>query len=128
MALFYSAATGSFYDDAIHRDIPADARTVSSEQHAALLQMQGQGKIILPDAQGAPVAMDPPPRSPSDYLANIRAQRDKLLRATDYTQMPDLPIDPERRAEWAVYRQALRDLPASPEILDQLSWPIPPEQ
>lgn len=46
-----------------------------------------------------------------------RNHRDMLLAASDYTQMADYPLTDEKRAEWSVYRQALRDLPDHPD------WP-----
>ena len=41
----------------------------------------------------------------------FRAKRDRLLEASDWTQMPDSPLSDSKKAEWATYRQALRDLP-----------------
>lgn len=49
--------------------------------------------------------------------AQVRAQRDALLTACDWTQLPDVTIP--KKAEWAAYRQALRDItndPAFPEV------------
>jgi len=37
----------------------------------------------------------------------IRAERNRLLVASDWTQLPDAPVD---AAAWATYRQALRDV------------------
>jgi hypothetical protein len=37
----------------------------------------------------------------------IRAERNKLLVESDWTQLPDAPVD---AAAWATYRQALRDI------------------
>jgi hypothetical protein len=37
----------------------------------------------------------------------IRAERNKLLVESDWTQLPDVPVD---AAAWATYRQALRDV------------------
>lgn len=37
----------------------------------------------------------------------IRAERNKLLVESDWTQLPDAPVD---AAAWATYRQALRDV------------------
>jgi hypothetical protein len=37
----------------------------------------------------------------------IRAARNRLLVASDWTQLPDAPVD---AAAWATYRQALRDV------------------
>lgn len=42
------------------------------------------------------------------YLARLRYWRDNELKATDWTQVADAPIDKDA---WAEYRQALRDLP-----------------
>jgi hypothetical protein len=43
-------------------------------------------------------------------MANIRATRNQLLNACDWTQAVDCTI--AKKAEWATYRQALRDLPS----------------
>jgi hypothetical protein len=40
--------------------------------------------------------------------ARVRAQRDRLLSESDWTQVADAPVNKEA---WAAYRQALRDLP-----------------
>jgi len=40
--------------------------------------------------------------------AQVRAKRDQLLKDSDWTMLMDTPTD---KAEWATYRQALRDLP-----------------
>ena len=37
--------------------------------------------------------------------------RNNKLIASDWTQLPDSPLSAEKKAEWAAYRQALRDLP-----------------
>ena len=47
-----------------------------------------------------------------DAEGTARLIRDKELRETDWTQLPDAPIDASEKAEWAQYRQELRDLPA----------------
>ena len=48
---------------------------------------------------------------PTEWLVErMRAHRDRLLVASDWTQLPDAPVD---RAAWATYRQALRDFPAT---------------
>ena len=38
----------------------------------------------------------------------IRAKRDQIIRDTDWTMTPDASVD---QAQWAAYRQILRDLP-----------------
>lgn len=58
-------------------------------------------------------------------LAGLREQRARLLAACDWTQLPDCPLDLLKQAEWAAYRQSLRDLPETVDPLD-FEWPAPP--
>lgn len=55
----------------------------------------------------------------------IRHERNRKLIASDWTQMPDVPLSVEKKTEWAVYRQALRDFPETCDP-DNPVWPIPP--
>jgi hypothetical protein len=43
----------------------------------------------------------------------LRRLRNALLSECDWTQFADSPLTAEQKAEWATYRQALRDLPAN---------------
>jgi hypothetical protein len=60
-----------------------------------------------------------------EKAAEIRAERDALLAATDWTQLPDVPE--AIREAYAVYRQALRDIPEQAGFPDDVQWPIKPE-
>jgi hypothetical protein len=60
-----------------------------------------------------------------EKAAAIRAERDSLLAATDWTQLPDVPE--AIREAYAVYRQALRDIPQQSGFPDVVEWPIKPE-
>lgn len=63
--IYYSQKTGGFYTEEIHGDnIPDDAVEISESQHAALVEGQAQGKIIVPDENGRPILQDPPPYVP----------------------------------------------------------------
>lgn len=53
----------------------------------------------------------------------LRATRDALLAACDWTQLPDSPVN---RATWAVYRQALRDVPMNTTFPHKVVWPDKP--
>lgn len=57
--------------------------------------------------------------------ADVRRRRDATLAASDWTQLPDVPI-PTRDA-WATYRQALRDITNQPDPL-RIEWPTPPSK
>lgn len=52
-----------------------------------------------------------------------RAQRDKLLADTDWTQVLDAPIDSATREAYRTYRQALRDIPEQEGFPETITWP-----
>jgi hypothetical protein len=45
----------------------------------------------------------------SNVMSFITAKRDEKLQASDWTQLPDVPLTTEQKAEWVTYRQELRD-------------------
>lgn len=60
----------------------------------------------------------------------IRQQRMGLLSSSDWTQSLDSPLSESKRAEWAAYRQALRDLPDEQGGVNSISdvvWPSRPQ-
>ena len=60
----------------------------------------------------------------------IRSQRDSKLLKSDWTQMSDAPITENKKLEWQVYRQELRNIPQNNlniEFLSEVVWPTPPE-
>lgn len=54
---------------------------------------------------------------------DLRSERDKLLVASDWTQVPDAPVD---QPAWATYRQELRVLPDNTEDPRNITWPTKP--
>ena len=58
--------------------------------------------------------------------ALVRAERNKKLTATDWTQMADSPLSSDKKAEWAAYRQSLRDLPTASGFPHTMTWPNEP--
>ena len=67
---------------------------------------------------------EPVPTEPITW-DTIRTKRDQIIRDTDWTMTPDASID---QAQWAAYRQILRDLPQTfakggPE---SVIWPAQP--
>jgi len=53
----------------------------------------------------------------------IRTYRDQLLAACDWTQITDVPVD---KADWAAYRQELRDITNQPEFPTNVVYPVAP--
>ena len=63
-----------------------------------------------------------------EALEALRRQRNIKLAMSDWTQLPDSPLNEEQKAEWAEYRQALRDIPNTGVLsTDLIQWPQPPE-
>ena len=65
-----------------------------------------------------------------NVLEILRSNRDSLLTESDWTQMTDSPLSDSKKAEWATYRQALRDLPANNEsvtTIDDVVFPNQPQ-
>lgn len=68
--MLWSKTTNGFYDAAIHGfNIPADAVEITTEHHVALLAAQSAGQRIVADANGYPVAVDPPAPSLDELKA-----------------------------------------------------------
>ena len=55
--------------------------------------------------------------------AQIRAQRNKLLLETDWTQIQDNQLSQSERESWATYRQQLRDIPEQAGFPKSVEWP-----
>lgn len=133
---FFSPSNCAFYDDAIHGPrkieealtsaqikarrkprlvdnpdckLPDDARPISDADYQAMMDAQAAGQQIVARA-GKAIAVDRV-RSPEEALAANTARRDRLLRETDWTQLPDTLLDaPAYKAALAEWRQQLRDM------------------
>ncbi|EGT5666275.1 hypothetical protein AGJ02_14905 [Cronobacter sakazakii] len=55
--------------------------------------------------------------------AEVRAERDRLIAASDWAMMPDAPTDKEA---WGAYRRALREVPQQEGFPEKTDWPVPP--
>lgn len=60
----------------------------------------------------------------SSAITGVREQRNKLLSKSDWTQLPDAPVD---QAAWAGYRQELRDLTEQVGFPTEVIWPTAPQ-
>jgi len=63
-----------------------------------------------------------PDATDAQKLEQVRLWRNSELARTDWSQVADAPVD---ASAWAVYRQALRDLPATIDIANPI-LPDPP--
>jgi len=106
----------------------------------AVTHVEAYGGFVAPDPGGqtsywvvdeaAQTVTNDQAQADADALESswdrLRTERNALLDSSDWTQSPDSPLD-EAKAEWATYRQELRDLPASTEDPANPTWPEAPE-
>lgn len=119
---FSPSLTGLYIRHSDDDQLPEDAVEISEPEYQALLDGSSAGQVIVWDAEeGKPALIDHAPT-----WDDIRAERRPLLRNSDWTQMPDSPLSPEKKAEWATYRQALRDITSAPSAAS-VTWPVEPE-
>lgn len=98
--------------------IPFTASPIDTEQHGR--------EIFAALAQGAVGEYVAPPAPTNEELAaSIRAERNELLYATDWTQAVDVPK--AIKDLYAPYRQALRDVPQQSGFPVTVNWPIAPQ-
>ncbi len=92
--------------------------------------LEGTTPIAKSDIEAKMTALTSPKAS-----AALRFERNLRLSECDWTRMDDNGLSSSKKTEWATYRQALRDLPASanPTInidgelnLSSVTWPSEP--
>jgi len=92
--------------------IPKDP---SNTDYAQFLQELKEGKAKLV-----------PYVPPAPTWEQIRAQRDGLLKDSDWSVAGDATPKPSKEA-WLTYRQTLRDIPQNFENPSEVVWPEKPE-
>ena len=62
-------------------------------------------------------------------MSMVRAERNALLGASDWTQLGDATLGDHTAEEWRIYRQALKDVPQNYGRVSEVVWPeTPPEE
>ena len=86
--------------------------------------------FIIGSEPEKPAPIEPPPvPEPTQEEKEITARNERNLRLTftDWTQLPDAPLTAEQKAAYAVYRQALRDVPEQAGFPEAIEWPEEPQ-
>lgn len=84
----------------------------AQEQYAEVAEWcneNGQYTIEEDELYYKTVGMIIPVPTVDELKAQVRAVRDIYLQEYDFTQLPDAPFTEEEKAEYAAYRQYLRD-------------------
>lgn len=99
-------------------DQPADDYTINLERTAVKQDDAWVEQWISTPATPEQIAKR------TEAKANdVRAEHNQRLADCDWTQLPDAPVN---RAEWATYRQALRDVTAQTGFPWDITWPEAP--
>jgi hypothetical protein len=56
----------------------------------------------------------------AERAESVRQERNRMIAESDWTQLPDSPVDKEA---WAAYRQELRDVPTQAGFPWSVEWP-----
>lgn len=59
----------------------------------------------------------------AEQAKSVRSSRNDKLKACDWTQVADAPVD---QALWATYRQTLRDISSQDGFPWSVTWPVEP--
>lgn len=97
---------------------------------AGLLTKNVNGEHLLlskeeQDAAKAAWAADDAAR-PAQLWTEVRAERDRRLAASDWTQLPDSPLASEKKEAWAACRAELRAVPETQTDPANIVWPPEP--
>jgi len=66
----------------------------------------------------------------AEVIFALRLKRNNSLYKSDWTQFSDSPLSDSKKAEWAIYRQALRDITETYTdaiSISDIIWPTKPQ-
>ncbi|WP_455928805.1 phage tail protein [Pseudomonas fluorescens] len=122
---------GGFFDSDVHGEIgspgctiPKGAKEVTDDDHAELVA-QSVGKLIVPDPDGYPIAIDPPPLDAEALAEAERTWRDAQLALTDplvsrhrdeLEEGIPTSLTAEQYIDLQAYRRQLRNWPQGAEF------------
>ena len=124
----YYCWDSSYAQSDIDENLDSRYTTLELTEEQFELARIGQGRVVSGSFEQLII---PNPTIEEETLAALRSARTRELSNTDWTQVPDSPLSDSKKAEWATYRQALRDLPSnysydSNKVLIQEYFPTKP--
>jgi len=125
----------------IHEDITATMESLEGDHYIESGEVYNRSKIKSNGEVIVLLTEKPEGNYKYDYINNdwvidkdgeYAIQRKKalvLLRASDYTQYPDVQEDmsDEDKLKWKMYRKKLRDFPKNYDELQSYEWPEKPQ-
>lgn len=103
---------------------------LNDEQAAVFFEYNGfvavEDGVVTPNAEAWEEWKAELAEASKTTAEEVRAERDKRLAETDWTQVLDAPLSEESREAFRVYRQALRDIPDQDGFPAYVVWPDMP--
>lgn len=110
-----------FYDTEIHNSIPKPNIKITIEQHKMCYDSLSKGINFELDG----IKLNPFKTITQDIdWDDIRHKRNIILQKSDWTQLDDVPEN--IKTKYKKYRQALRDIPQTYKMSNEIVWPIEP--
>ena len=136
-----SAMTADIYDrfdsDAVFEGAQATGGTVYQYSQRDGVEQQSDGKWytkyilgpVFTDGETTAAEQEAAYKVAKDaeFAKSARDSRDKLLAECDWLVVKALELAQAVPADWATYRQALRDLPQQAGFPTTINWPVKPE-
>lgn len=82
---------------------------------------------VIETKQWRPLTQAERDETAAALASEVRSRRNQMLAESDWTQLDDTPLDNVAKAQWATYRQALRDVSDQPSFPLTVEWPSQPE-
>lgn len=115
-----------FYTQGLGGELPDNAIDITDEEWRVCLNDPARWRVnpvtkVLEAEDLSPLAAE------KQLDTVIRPCRDKLLTASDWTQLRDSGLSRAKRKQWAIYRRQLRDFPSVCDPFNP-AWPEQPDR
>jgi hypothetical protein len=118
----YALLEGGYVVGVVEQDAEPSRECVALTSWSGMPTQTGNKLVIV---NGALQWVDA--RTTAQAWADVRAQREPLLAASDWMSIRAFDTGTPVPTAWATYRQALRDITAQADPFN-VSWPTPPSQ
>lgn len=112
-------------------------KPLSDKEHMAIIDGQGNGKIIKWKEDATPYLAEPDPPTPEELAAQARAERDSKIQAVTwrlerYERQKVIGLKTADADDWYKaalrYLQDLRDVPEQAGFPENIAWPKEPKE
>lgn len=112
-------------------------KPLSDKEHMAIIDGQGNGKVIKWKEDATPYLAEPDPPTSEERAAQARAERDSKIQTINwrlerYERQKAIGVKTADTDDWyravLCYLQDLRDVPAQEGFPENITWPQEPKE